>query len=394
MGINLNKNEKKALFSFLFIYVGSTVLFLSILLFSYYQKEIEMLDKQCSIEMTSAANELKARILNAHMDHKVFKPIKLKQENLKYGLFDNNGNKIFSQLDNDNINLKSEASHNTTHAFHVSTLNNHKDKIDIKYIVIETNQVIDEIQKLKIYIILILLLSTIFIAFIGYLLAKLLLKPVREKIEHMDKFIKDSAHELNTPIAVLMTSASTLKQGRNIDKMLKYVLSSAKQISQLYNDMHYSAFSDGDSLDEDIKLDELIEDSVEFFQDIAITKNIKIELETNSCEIFMDRTKTQKIVNNLISNAIKYSNKDSLIKISLKGTLLSVEDFGIGIPQKDQKEIFKRYKRGENFEGGFGIGLDIVNGVCSEYKLNLGLVSELNKGSIFSIDFQSVIKRY
>jgi len=389
----LNKNEKKALYSFLFIYVGSTVFLLSILLFSYYQKELDMLDRQCSIEMTSAANELKAKILNAHMDHKEFIPIKLKQKNLNYGLFDDNGDEIFSELENGDINLKSEASHNKTHAFHVSTIDNHKDKIDIKYIVIETNQVINEIQKLKIYIVFILFISTIFIGIIGYLLAKLLLKPVREKIEHMDKFIKDSAHELNTPVAVLMTSASTLKQGRNTDKMLKYVISSAKQISQLYNDMHYSAFSQkGDSLDENIELNELILDSVEFFQDIAITKNITIETKVLSCNIFMDRTKTQKIVNNLISNAIKYSNKDSKIIITLKNSILSVKDFGIGIDEKDQKEIFKRYKRGQNFEGGFGIGLDIVNGVCKEYELKLSLKSVLKEGSTFSIDFSSVVK--
>ena len=387
------KNEKKALFSFLFIYVGSTVLLLSILLFSYYQKELDMLDRQCSIEMTSAANELKAKILNAHMEHSSFVPFVLKQKNLTYGLFTKDGKELFSQLKNQDINFNNEASHNKTHAFHVSSIDDHDDKIDIKYIVIETDQVINEIQELKIYIIGILLISTVFIAFIGFLLAKLLLKPVREKIEHMDKFIKDSAHELNTPITVLMTSISTINQGRNIDKMLKYVVSSAKQISQLYNDMHYSAFSgEGESLDEEICLDELIQDSVEFFQDIAITKNIKIESKIDNCTIFMDRTKTQKIVNNLISNAIKYSNKDSKIIITLKNSVLNVEDFGIGIAPHEQEEIFKRYKRGQNFEGGFGIGLDIVNQVCKEYNLKLGLKSVLEKGSTFSIDFESVLR--
>jgi two-component system OmpR family sensor kinase len=240
---------------------------------------------------------------------------------------------------------------------------------------------------------LILLISTLFIGFIGYLLAKLLLKPVREKIEHMDKFIKDSAHELNTPIAVLMTSASTLKQGRNVEKMLKYIVSSAKQISQLYNDMHYSAFSNQDVfLDVEIDFKELISDSVDFFQDIAVTKGIKIVTNLEECKIFMDRTKTQKIVNNLISNAIKYSNKDSQIIVTLKDGIFSVEDFGIGIEEKEQNEIFKRYKRGQNFEGGFGIGLDIVNEVCKQYNLKLNLESVINKGSTFSVDFEVVLK--
>jgi two-component system OmpR family sensor kinase len=106
----------------------------------------------------------------------------------------------------------------------------------------------------------------------------------------------------------------------------------------------------------------------------------------------MDKTKTQKIVNNLISNAIKYSNKDSKIIVRLKNGIFSVQDFGIGIEEKEKKEIFKRYKRGKNFEGGFGIGLDIVNEVCKEYNLKLWLESHVDKGSIFYIDFSSVLK--
>lgn len=105
----MNKNEKKALLSFLFIYVGSTVLLLSILLFSYYQKELDMLDCQCSIEMTSAANELKAKILNAHMEHKPFVPFSLKEKNLSYGLFSKEGEKVFSELKNKDINFKNRS---------------------------------------------------------------------------------------------------------------------------------------------------------------------------------------------------------------------------------------------------------------------------------------------
>eukprot|EP01028_Stygiella_incarcerata_P004087 TRINITY_DN1855_c0_g1_i2.p2 TRINITY_DN1855_c0_g1~~TRINITY_DN1855_c0_g1_i2.p2 ORF type:complete len:236 (+),score=-17.17 TRINITY_DN1855_c0_g1_i2:4076-4783(+) len=226
-----------------------------------------MVDRRCSIEMSSAANMLKANILNAYMEKVPFLPTPLKNENLKYGLFDKNGKVIFSQFENSKIDFDKEASHNESHSFHVAKLEEHHDeKIDIKYIVIETNQIISDTQKLKIYISIILLLATCFIGGIGYLLAKLLLKPVREKVEQMDKFIKDSAHELNTPIAVLMTSTSALKQGRNAQKMLKYIISSAKQISQLYNDMHYSAFNEQDIfLDVNIDFAELVNESVEFF---------------------------------------------------------------------------------------------------------------------------------
>lgn len=57
----------------------------------------------------------------------------------------------------------------------------------------------------------------------------------------MDKFIKDSAHELNTPITVLMTLGFVLKMEKS-RKRMKYILSSSKQISQIYNDIHFSVF--------------------------------------------------------------------------------------------------------------------------------------------------------
>ena len=63
-------------------------------------------------------------------------------------------------------------------------------------------------DRMKIYVVIALLLSAVFVGCIAYLLAKILLKPVRDKIKDMDNFIKDSAHELNTPISVLMTSVS------------------------------------------------------------------------------------------------------------------------------------------------------------------------------------------
>ena len=107
----------------------------------------------------------------------------------------------------------------------------------------------------------------------------------------------------------------------------------------------------------------------------------------------MDKTKTQKLVNNLISNAIKYSYKDSIIEVTLKDNILNVKDFGRGISVEEQKEIFKRYKRGNNNEGGFGIGLDIVKRICNEYNLLLNLKSQIAKETIFSIDFSSIVNK-
>lgn len=387
----MNKDETKALFSFLSIYVGSTIFLLSILLYIYYNDELKAVAESCSMEMSNASMQIESDILNSYMKHKKYVPKKLENSDINYALYDKDQKVIYSNLrESQSIDFSKNMYESSAFEFYITKMN--EETIPIKYIAVETCIGIDNRNNLKVYVIIKLILSAIFIGFIGFLLAKILLKPVRERIEHMDKFIKDSAHELNTPVAVLMTSTSMLKKGKNPDKMMRYILSSSKQISQIYNDIHFSAFNEkNENVFEKFNLKVLVKDSVEYFNDISITKQITIHNDLDDCIILMDKTKTQKLVNNLISNAIKYSHNNSIINVCLKNNILSVEDFGIGISKIEQKEIFKRYKRGTNIEGGFGIGLDIVKRISEEYALKLDLKSELEVGSTFYVDFSSIL---
>ncbi len=389
----MNNDEKKALRNFLFIYVTSTIFLVSVILYIYYENELKMAQESCTMELQNASMQIKAEILDKYMKKKDFVPEKLSKENIKYALLDKDKEVIFSYLDERfEIDYSKNIYENSSYKYFITTLN--EENIPIKYIIIESCQVVNDKNSIRILILIKLIVSSIFIACVGYLLSKILLNPARKRVDSMDKFIKDSAHELNTPISVLMTSVSMLKNGKNPEKMMKYILSSSKQISQIYNDIHFSAFNEiNEDVFEEFDLKDLISESVDYFNDISITKNIQINSNLFSCCIKMDRTKTQKLVNNLISNAIKYSYKDSIIEVTLKDNILSVKDFGRGISEEEQKEIFKRYKRGNNNEGGFGIGLDIVKRICNEYNLILNLKSQINKETIFSIDFSSIVNK-
>lgn len=389
----MNNDEKKALRNFLFIYVTSTIFLVSVILYIYYENELKMAQDSCTMELQNTSMQIKAEILDKYMKKKDFIPEKLSKENIKYALLDKDKKVIFSYLDERfEIDYSKNIYENSSYKYFITTLN--EENIPIKYIVIESCQVVNDKNSIRILILIKLIVSSIFIACVGYLLSKILLNPARKRVDSMDKFIKDSAHELNTPISVLMTSVSMLKNGKNPEKMMKYILSSSKQISQIYNDIHFSAFNEiNEDVFEEFDLKDLVSESVDYFNDISITKNIQINSNLFSCCIKMDRTKTQKLVNNLISNAIKYSYKDSIIEVTLKDNILSVKDFGRGISEEEQKEIFKRYKRGNNNEGGFGIGLDIVKRICNEYNLILNLKSQINKETIFSIDFSSIVNK-
>ena len=389
----MNNDEKKALRNFLFIYVTSTIFLVSVILYIYYGNELKMAQDSCTMELQNTSMQIKAEILDKYMKKKDFIPEKLSKENLKYALLDKDKKIIFSYLDERfQIDYSKNIYENSSYKYFITTLD--EENIPIKYIIIESCQVVNDKNSIKILILIKLIISSIFIACVGYLLSKILLNPARKRVDSMDKFIKDSAHELNTPITVLMTSVSMLKNGKNPEKMMKYILSSSKQISQIYNDIHFSAFNEiNEDVFEEFDLKDLVAESVDYFNDISVTKNIQINSNLFSCYIKMDKTKTQKLVNNLISNAIKYSYKDSIIEVTLKDNILSVKDFGRGISVEEQKEIFKRYKRGNNNEGGFGIGLDIVKRICNEYNLLLNLQSQIAKETIFSIDFSSIVNK-
>ena len=97
-----------------------------------------------------------------------------------------------------------------------------------------------------------------------------------------------------------------------------------------------------------------------------------------------------RIIDNNLSNAIKYSKDSSNITISLQkeqnSIKLGFKDEGVGI--KDSSKIFERYFRGDKITGGFGIGLSIVKNICEKNGIKIEVKSQINKGSSFMYIFQ------
>ena len=97
------------------------------------------------------------------------------------------------------------------------------------------------------------------------------------------------------------------------------------------------------------------------------------------------------IINNLISNAIKYSNSNTSVyftfNITESNLIISVKDEGLGISEKDKEKIFERFYQTSNNKtiGGFGIGLSLINELVKRLEGTIDLESELNKGSLFKV---------
>lgn len=316
---------------------------------------------------------------------------KSKDKELHYAILKDDRSNFYSNIDAlDSIDLEQKAHHSKDRTLHVLKI---KDKsIDLRYIIVEDTTSIDAVTQLKYKIASGFIIALLVMGFIGYLLSKVLMKPIKEKSEKLNRFVKDSSHELNTPITALMMIITNLKKRYDIEeKTMLQITASTKNIKQTYDKLLFGI--NGDIVkrhDEVFDLKEVIEENILFFDEIAKSKNINLSSNIQRCEICMDKYSATMVVNNLISNAIKYTKKRKSVSIDLVDSILSVKDEGIGIDKEMQDTIFKRYKRATNEEGGFGIGLDIVSSVCKEYKIDIKLHSEEKKGSSFVLDFTQI----
>ena len=364
---------------------------MSIIATLYYNKQVDSEKRACNKDLQKTIMDVEITLLKTQMEGKkfVFCPINFF---LQVGLYDSDGKKIASNLTYDDVDFNTLMSIKKQRIQKVKKL---KTPIqNVTYIIAEDTSMPTNIKKLKYLIYLTMFVSLIFIAFIGYLLSRLLLKPVNEKFAQIDRFIKDSAHEINTPVTALLMSVSALKKkGYSEEKLLRHISISSKQISNIYNTLSHVAFSDIKEREKVVKFDlkkEVLK-SITFYKEIGEAKRVKIVDDLKSLYINMDKESADKLINNLLSNAIKYSYNNKTVTIILKETRLTIIDEGIGISKENQQEILKRYKRGTELIGGFGIGLDIVNSICKAYDIELTIESKIGYGSSFTLDFSNIV---
>ena len=382
----LNRDEKRALVGFLSIYTLSALILMFIIAILYYNKGITAIEDQCSIEMSNASLMAEKELMQAQMDKKryLFNP---PGKSMRLGLFDSKGKEIYSNLEDTNVLFSKKSYKNNKHEYHIRKLDN--PILGVSYIVVENDGNKNEKIKLITIIVSTIVASAFFVLLIGYLLSKILLKPIRERIEKLNRFIRDSSHEINTPISALMMSVSSIKNPKEISpRVLNHISVSAKLISQIYNTLSFVAFNEIDEIyDEEFDLKDLVEQSVRFFDEIAKSKGNSIKCSLQSTPVFLDKTRMNKVVNNLISNALKYSYPKTAIEIVLKEHTLCIINRGDGINKDDQEAIFKRFERRNRDQGGFGIGLDIVKSVCDEYNIQIKVESIPNEKTTFFLTF-------
>ncbi len=376
---------------FIALYSLSALVLMAIIAVLYYNKSVNEAKSSCKSDLKNAVMSAEMDLRKACMNNRIYRfdPDRYK---LHVALFDRNRRPVASSLTYSDVDLDQAMRIMPDHIHIVKKL---PEPIqDIQYIVAEDLRMPQQLHRLKLLIAVTMIVSMLFVALIGYMLSRLLLKPVRERIRELNRFIKDTTHEINTPVTALLMSVSALKRkGIREEKLLRHISISSKQIANIYNTLSYVSFSElkhEKSRRFDLKKE--IRKSILFFEEIAAAKQIEIRSDLESTYLKMEKESADKLINNLLSNAIKYSFSHTTITVTLRDGRLSVADEGIGISEQDQMLILQRYKRASELGGGFGIGLDIVNTICKKYGITLEIVSAPNRGSTFILDFRNLIR--
>lgn len=219
-----------------------------------------------------------------------------------------------------------------------------------------------------------------------------------EEIQKND-FIAIASHELKTPLTSLKAYAQLLKTGKGVSDPT-FVSSIGTRIEGQINKMTKLVYSflDLSKIESNkIELTRELIDLNQIISDVASDylfqeKNHPVTFEPEELPlIYADRHKITQVIDNLISNAIKYSPQGGKVLVTAKRqdqeVLVAVEDHGIGIDNNHTKKIFDRFYRIDDLQvknaSGFGIGLYLCADIIARHDGKIGLKSEPGVGSVF-----------
>ncbi|EGK7485725.1 sensor histidine kinase [Campylobacter lari] len=260
-------------------------------------------------------------------------------------------------------------------------------------VLVQGDDISKELGFIRFKVALAMVFSLIFVSIMAYFILKFALKPLEMRIRFLNNFIKDTTHEINTPISAILMSVEGLERKKNFEevKALKRVKIAALTLSHLYSDLTFLNFSQAYEAKKDwIFLKDLIKERMEYFKIFLEQKNINLELSLkDDGKIYANKEQFFKMFDNLINNAIKYNVKNGHIKIMLLEQRLIIADSGCGIAKENLANIFERYSRFNENQGGFGIGLSLVDKICKDHNINIKVESELNKGTKFILTWKN-----
>lgn len=214
----------------------------------------------------------------------------------------------------------------------------------------------------------------------------------------LDRFVYSVSHDLSAPLKSILGLVNIGRLTENTSEQLNYfekIEGSVRKLESFIKEvLDYSKSKRLDIVVEQIKLKDLCGEILENLRYMEEYPSIEIDMqELSSQEILNDKMHLKIILNNILTNAIKYQKRApdhrGYVKISsqvhAKGIIINVEDNGEGIHPDVRAKIFNMFFRGNQNSRGSGLGLYIAKEAAKKIQANISVRSEFGKGSVFSI---------
>ncbi len=357
--------EKESFRRFLVIYILSTLLLLSIGAYLYYKMSYQFIVNNAVTQMKNNINifietNQRTHFLRNNTEAKYLDFPMAVYIDKKY----NRGNFTLEHID-----FSKEIFQKKHRVYYIH--NEHKRWGNIYFVTYKN--IGEDIQILLQNIMIFFILSLIFIVLISFILGKIFLKPMKENMELLESFIVDSTHEINTPVSNILINIELSKElypEYSNTEECKKIQSSAFRISKIFKDLSYIKLNHKEiKHHEHIAVDKVLRDRIDFFQAFIKNKNLSLQSEIQALTVHIDKEDLIRIIDNLLSNAIKYAPVDTQIGIKLSNCLEIVNDGKI----HNKYRVMKKFIRENSNEGGFGMGLYIVDKITKYYKFDFTL---------------------
>jgi heavy metal sensor kinase len=212
------------------------------------------------------------------------------------------------------------------------------------------------------------------------------------------QFASDAAHELRTPVSVMLTQTQTALNRERSPAEYRETLEACQRAAQRMRKLigallELARLDAGQEQMKRMKFDlsETARNCVELIRPIADEHSIKIHCELSPVECVGDSERLAQVITNLLTNAIQYNKPAGEIRIAAKsrdGTaILTVSDTGLGIPAEDLPHVFKRFYRGDKSRSSAnnGLGLAISKAIVEAHGGTIEVSSEENAGTTFTV---------
>ena len=226
------------------------------------------------------------------------------------------------------------------------------------------------------------------IVFLGNLLDK-----QRRQEERLEHLVREVLHEINLPIATIDANLEMLR--RRIDeekarKRLRRITAATRRLKRLYRELAYELRREIAPVErEAFDLAELLEERVEHFLELG--RNL-IEIDSEATPVYADRIGMEQVLDNLLENALKYSEKNARIQIVLRNGELMIRDEGIGMDENEILRVYERYYQSDRQVRGEGIGLALVKRYCDDERIALRIVSKKGEGTSVHLGLKRILR--